>query len=195
MDSKEFIVRILEILIWPVLALFAVLYFKKTLLDLFTRIQTIKHGSTEVTFTERLREIDKDEDLLVSTLAPIDFLKIKDRFEALMTLGKANKRAAVIEASEELDKAISPIVAEFYPEVAMQKHIPTEIREKALLKSSLKPSEIETVRKLKELRNLAYHSESFKVDDDVLASYIEKSLKMSYKIKNINPNKALAADS
>lgn len=195
MDSKEFIVRILEILIWPVLALFAVLYFKKALFDLFTRIQTIKHGSTEVTFTERIREIDKDEDLLVSTLAPIDFLKIKDRFEALMTLGKANKRAAVIEASEELDKAISPIVAEFYPEVAMQKHIPTEIREKALLKSSLKPSEIETVRKLKELRNLAYHSESFKVDDDVLASYIEKSLKMSYKIKNINPNKALTADS
>lgn len=181
----EDLIKLLEILIWPIVAVLGIVLFRQQIGNLIPNIKKIRKGDSEIVFEYEVKSINNRFKANGSKFSDIDIHLIKDNYGKLMAIAKFNQRKALIETWEVIDNAIYSKVAKHYPDIAAQKYISTEYRGKSLLKEGMSPSDIEAIRILAELKNTAMSSDVLSEDEDAINSYIENTLKAAYYINNV----------
>jgi len=181
----EDIIKLIEVLIWPLIFLVCLFLFKNQIATLITKIKKIKKGDAEVTFEHDIKSLKAIVNSKQSQFSKIDSALIQDQCKKLYAISKFNKRKSVIDTWEILERSFMQKVRKHYPEIAKQKYIPTEYRGKSLLKDGMMPSDVEAIRLLAELKNQAFTSDTLDVEDGTVTAYIENALKAAYYINNV----------
>jgi hypothetical protein len=71
MTILEFVEKVTAHLAWPIVAVFAVLFFRRPLSKLVDGLNRIKHGDTEISFAHDVKAlVDDAKDLEVTVLMP-----------------------------------------------------------------------------------------------------------------------------
>ncbi|MFV1922857.1 MAG: hypothetical protein ACMZ63_09650 [Methylotenera sp.] len=63
----DFILKLIQILIWPAVAIFAIVYFRKPLIEIITTLKRLKYKELEIEFEkETYQLLEKAEDIVIS---------------------------------------------------------------------------------------------------------------------------------
>lgn len=111
MDIYKFIVEIIENLAWPITVGIIIFFFKIPLKDTLSRIAKLKHGKTEVTFSEISKKIisEKPSNEEKKKLSSHQII-YKNKFSRLYSNGiLVHRYKVVIKAIETTSYAVFPL--------------------------------------------------------------------------------------
>jgi hypothetical protein len=163
MTILEFVEKVTAHLAWPIVAVFAVLFFRRPLSKLVDGLNRIKHGDTEISFAHDVKAlVDDAKDLEVTVLMPQTRVFEEPINIQLMAL----QSWAMIELIlEEWFKTRSIEFAASTKEIKF----PSNLRSKIEFLNDyeiINPSLYRLLLKFRDLRNRAAHSENYEVSSD-----------------------------
>ena len=187
----EYIVKIIDSVVWPIAAIWIAYIFRGELRALLGRMSQFKYKDVEAKFDKQLNKAEITASNLKKEL-PVDWEKATTRgvltqYEQFKRIAEASPRAAILEAW--LDVEVAVFAAAEKAGLASSPNSPTLLAEHLI---SLKhiPEEILSVfHSLRKLRNQATHMPDFTLTEEEAERYLELALKVAntfrhYTVKN-----------
>ncbi|MGB2058636.1 MAG: hypothetical protein ACPHVS_05475 [Alcanivorax sp.] len=171
----EYLVRIIEILVWPGVALIALFVLRRPIADLIPMLQRLKYKNLELEFQrdlDKLREETRDA-RLKTTLPPSDESVVVDLDYYLQQVRESSPRNAVIEAWLGLESsAVS--TATHFKLMPKRARVSASSALKALVTAGvLSDNDMRIINELRFLRNKAVHELSAIISEYEAAKFLE----------------------
>jgi hypothetical protein len=172
MNTLEFVVQLLDKLVWP-LTLFVLLYLvRKELKDLIPFLKKARISELELEFDRDLAK--------VQSVAADEFKAVETDWKVtLITLAQNMPNAAILEAWKEIEKRAETLIHLIEPQAELD--LPT--RFKTMQNLLIKENRIETKKgkifnDLRQIRNRVAHAESYTVNADQALSYVAIAIQL-----------------
>ncbi|KZN70465.1 DUF4145 domain-containing protein [Pseudoalteromonas luteoviolacea] len=181
----EHLVEIIKALAWPVAVVWLGHLFRAELRGLITRLTALKHGDTEISFNQDLKQAEQKASELeqskeaVSESSPEE-LSQKER---LYRLAEISPRAAIVEAWTLIE--IAAVKSDLTTGSAIKRTNPKLILDHLASTGNFSPNSIEVINSLRQLRNRASHLPDFAITQDEAERYLDLAIKSAHVIENI----------
>lgn len=182
------IIKLLEILAWPLTAIGLGFMFRKEFRLILSRISKVKYKEIEVSIDKELTEIENSS----KELAPkMELSKsIRDNYyttyNRLLEIAKVSPRAAISESWRELEISTALLLNELGHD---SKNVVMSKIFRNILNDNDYPSSLYTdYKKLRDLRNKAVHAEDFEISQSDAERYIVSALDISIFIQKLKHN-------
>lgn len=178
MTNLEFIIELLDKLVWPLLIFILFLFFKDSLRKLLKRLESIGTKYGTLNFREPLDEAKKEADKAKLPDFSDDFTKNKiGSYEELV---RVSPRAVILDAWLQLETVVESIIRR--PPEGRPRSFGPEAR--VLLElAELKKEEISIFYDLRSIRNRVVHQEGARVSKDQAIEYAQLALRLASKIR------------
>jgi hypothetical protein len=190
MDSKQFIVELVQAIIWPLLIVFLVRNFVPELKALLGKIQQFNFRTGEISFDESFKEAREGAESIISKLNPEGTVLSesgKDELSLFQKLAAAEPAAAVMIAWKELERNLR----NFYRYAGLKNpktgsSIKLVIEQ--LVDADVMDAQLGSVLlDLWKLRNLATHAENHQISPEKSLDYARLCLSLSETLRTQQP--------
>lgn len=183
LDYLTFWSEVIKALAWPAVATLLIVKLRKPLLDLVPFLRKLKYKEFELEFAKEVAELKADsaERPAIDALPP-ESTPIRESW--LQEMATFSPRAAVIEAWLEVETAAVEAASSFWtqPSTASIKNFP-RLGEYLLQCNVIDHKQLNTFRKLRELRNKAAHLENLELSEKDVRSYINLATGLAAEIR------------
>lgn len=185
MLSMDLVIRLIEIVAWPVTALLLIWFARKEIRLLVPLIQRIKYKDVEIDFSKQLSQVTKDVDEYVDKSKTIES---KDDIDAdrVLSLAEINPPSAVIEAWKELERTAREKVRQLVPEGETYREPFRRPIDYLDYKGALVPSVASAARDLRSLRNTAAHVGAGDISREDAIQYVTVANQIRVQIEAIS---------
>ena len=177
MSILEFIAKVIDSLVWPVLVAWLVYGFRSPIGTLIGRLTSLRYKGLEAEFEKRLNKIAPDPDMVSAYIAESPD---EQQTISLLELAEIAPRAAVLEAWIQIEKA----TRDYLDSIGIERRMSYQglLRLPDEYKTPLKPI-LTAYQELRLLRNKVTHSR----DDDITADsakwYVDVALWVAAEIR------------
>jgi hypothetical protein len=179
----EHFIKILEIIIWPAVALVAMFLFKKDFGGVLKRLVKVETSAAKMMFNEELKEVEQN-----LSSAPSQESEISSKWLSEMTqIAKLNPRAAIIEAWTAIEVAC--IELGMVSGTTMPRFSPKALEEFLYQIPDFDNEMIKRVMDLRRLRNRVTHGMDADFDFIDAEKYIELADKTVGALNSANKQK------
>lgn len=183
MDYLTFWSEVIKALAWPAVVTLLIVKLRRPLLDLVPFLRKLKYKEFELEFAKEVAELKahSGERPTIDALPP-EPTPARDSW--LQEMASFSPRAAVIEAWLEVETAAVEAASSFWsqPSVKSIKHFP-QLGEYLLQCHVIDQKQLNTFRKLRELRNKAAHLENLELSEKDVKSYINLATGLAAEIR------------
>ncbi|MBU1369473.1 MAG: DUF4145 domain-containing protein [Proteobacteria bacterium] len=168
----EHIVKIIEVIVWPVVVLASVYLLRKPLIELIPQLKKLKYKELEMEFEHELEALSKKSQESRSRVE-IEVPKEEEEDYYLQRVKELSPIAAIMESWLGLETtAIS--TAQHFKLTPEKKRINFHIAIQTLHKNNvLTDQDVANINDLRALRNKAAHELNFQITEDEAAKFIE----------------------
>ena len=180
----ENFVELVKALAWPVAAVWLGYLFRTEIRTLLGRVTSLKHGDTEIGFSQSLAKAEKAASELKNQKLDNheETSEELSQKELLYRLVEISPRAAVVEAWTLIETAAQKsgitsgsVIKRTYPKMILDKLINT---------GQFSPNSIELIDQLRQLRNKASHLPDFAISQKDAERYLDLAIKSAEAIEN-----------
>ena len=180
----EIIVRLIEVLIWPITVFVLALMFKTELKKIFTRLSNLKYKDLELKFGQELENVEQKILEIKATsskeISRTIEAEIEDEniFTRLIKIAELSPRAAITAAWFELENAIITAARNNKIDVKRPTNINSLVHE-LKNKKYFDDSSVSVFEDLRRLRNEAAHAPDFALTQKEAEKYILSILRLA----------------
>lgn len=190
MDLYEFIIKVTEVVVWPVTVLVIVLIFKKHISAIATRVSSLRYKDLEIKVRKDLEKAESEAEAL--QLPPPDGLKpINEKdvrlspYDGILKIAEVSPRAAVIEAWRIVEQSTIDAAKANGIEIDPRSPV-SRVADKLIRAGILKPNAKGFYQELNSIRNLAAHSRDFGILTREAERYIDLALSLAYELQTLS---------
>lgn len=180
LEILKILVELISATIWPITVLIIVYFFRKEIVKAVGRIKWFKYNNLEAHFEEQLKEVESEskqlKDKTSSTRKSLQEVKNEDKlkfFDRLHNLSEASPRGAILEAWVELVSSIKSFIKKKNPDADLDKLPPHRLINMLKEDDEIDPHMIDTLHKMRNLRNSAVHLPDFVLTSEEAERYID----------------------
>jgi len=181
MLSIDHIIRLIEVVAWPVTALLLIWLARKEIRLLVPLIQRIKYKDVEIEFSKRLAQVKEDVSE-IPTLEPGE----ADKAARIYSLAEISPSSAVIEAWKALEQAAYEKVRQLVPKGESYREPFRRPIDYLDYKGVLVPSAASAARDLRSLRNTAAHAGADGISREDAIQYVTVANRIRVQIEAIS---------
>lgn len=187
MIIDESILKLIEILAWPITILILVIIFKPHFLNIARAISTLKYKGIEVDFDKDLKKAENEAKAL--ELPPPESARYLSEFEInyrpydrIQRIAEVSPRAAVIEAWRLVELSLNDIIKAKGIDVDPRSSLDRVVN-RLINDGIISPRVKGLYRELKSIRNIAAHSRDFEVEPREAERYIDLALSLANELQ------------
>lgn len=177
MNVAEFIIELLDKLVWPIAVIVLVLLLRQQIIRLLENLRSLKYKDLSLEFGQQLEEAKGEAEK--AHLPQVSEDVAKEKMEYYKELALISPRAVVLEAWLQVETAVEGVIRRradkpriFRPEAKM------------LLKlAELEEWEISILDDLRSIRNRIVHQEDARLSKDQAIEYAHLALRLASKIR------------
>lgn len=171
-EIMEYLVQIIEALVWPLTTLILFFALRKPIVEIFPQLTKLKFKELEMEFEKELKEIsEKSRESKVRIEA--DVPRDEEEEHYLEEIKRTSPRAAILESWLGLESQVLS-TTEYFGLLSKNQRPSFSASLKALEKAEvIAKGDIELINGLRKLRNLAVHQTNFTVTEDEAELFIE----------------------
>jgi hypothetical protein len=192
MDIFHFIVEMSNAWAWPFATTLIALQFKGEIVKLLLRLRRFKYKDTELEFTEGLKELVEESQKEGKSIAPPDpkNIELRKEYDTLMRIAELSPRAAIIETFRRVELAAYDALSENSFNKELKNLMPFNKVLDILRNNSdiLDDHTYQQLKRLRDLRNKAVHSEEFSLSTMPVEAYIDIALTIASQINQRSTN-------
>lgn len=197
MDALTFIAEVVKALAWPASVVAFLFMMRKPVGELIPLLRKLKYKEIEMEFSREIAELkaealpapqqpalpaasSKDEHLAAARLPD----RLSTKREELIRMTGFSTRVAVMEAWLEVEAAAIEVASSFWsvPPSDTFKNFP-RMGEYLLQCKVIDHKQLETFKRLQQLRNKAAHAQELNLSEDDARSYVELALALAAQIR------------
>lgn len=197
MDTLTFIAHLVEALAWPASVVLLVFMLRNPLGELIPLLRKLRYREIEMEFSREIAElkaealpapkqpalpasISNDEQLAAEQLPD----ELSAKRDELIRMASFSTRVAIMEAWLEVEAAAVEVASSFWnsPPSDTFKNFP-RMGEYLLRCKVIDQNQLETFRRLQQLRNKAAHAQELDLNEDDARSYVELALALAAHIR------------
>ncbi|HZF97753.1 MAG TPA: hypothetical protein VEY92_05840 [Pseudoxanthomonas sp.] len=196
MDTLTFIAEVGKALAWPISVLLLVFMLRKPIRELIPLLRKLRYKEVEMEFSREIAELKAEaihapERLMLPATTPNDeqaAARLQDKLNAkreeLLHMVSFSTSVAVIEAWLEVEAAAIEVASSFWsvPPSDSLKGFP-RMGEYLLQCKVIDQKQLETFKRLRQLRNKAAHAQELNLNEDDARSYVELALALAAHIR------------
>lgn len=197
MDTLTFIAELVKALAWPASVVLLTFVLRKPLVELLPLLRKLKYKEIEMEFSREIAELKADalpapEQPALSSHAPdtepLAATQLPDRLgskrDELLRMVSFSTRVAVMEAWLEVESAAIEVASSFWsiPPSDTFKSFP-RMGEYLLQCRVIDQKQLETFKRLQQLRNKAAHAQELNLSEEDARSYVELALALAAHIR------------
>ena len=178
----DHLIRLLDVLVWPVTALILAAVFRRDLAKLVTRLSSFKYREFEANFDRELREAKQGAGSVRTGKieAPISSPE-PTQYEQLLRIAETSPRAAIAEAWRHVELAAADAARVARIDAPPRSSVTLVVR--SLVREGVfSESAVEVFDRLRRLRNDAVHAPDFALDYVEVEPYIELALRLAQEL-------------
>ncbi|MEN6082841.1 hypothetical protein [Chromobacterium piscinae] len=191
MDKLTFVAEVVKALVWPATALILTFMLRKPISELIPFLRKLKYKEIEMEFSREIAELKAEvppapvqpvhPDIAISEGLP-DRLNAKR--DELMRMVSFSTRVAVMEAWLEVEAAATEVAHSFWS-VSSSGTLKSFSRLGEYLFQSkvIDQKQLQTFKRLQQLRNKAAHAQELDLSEDDAQSYVEVALALATHIR------------
>lgn len=167
MKTEQFILKLLDIVVWPLTVIVITIFFRKPLYSLIPFLKRLRYKDVELEFEGKLKKIKK-----TTSIEPV--MSDERTFSADEVRELAlSPRSTVIESWIRLEHSIRKKLKDNDILLSRMDYASSSHLLDSLDKSGLLDKEnFQLIRRLRDLRNVAAHSRKFKLRPDAALEYL-----------------------
>jgi len=176
MDSKSFIIHLLDIAIWPVTIFILIMMFRKYLVELIPLLKKLKYKDLELDFGQKMQKLKKDAEDSFTNNSEEKYTKEK---EHLHSLSEISPCAAIMESWKEVEVSTLKLIMKHKPDVKIDsstpyRHMQTIFEKDKLIEMKM----IKVFGDLRTIRNRAAHAINYEINTEKAVEYVDVALKL-----------------
>ncbi len=164
----DYILKFLELTIWPIVTLVVFFVLKKPLKALLPFVNKFKYKDIEVSFSESLKEVRKEAE---ESGLDVEAKSTPEEKIDLYKLIEISPSAAILESWKEIETAAKDKIKLLVVGNSQQKALQRPITHLELT-GALIPTTARAIRDLRALRNQAAHTQHFQIPKDDVLEYV-----------------------
>jgi|GEM_PF-3134883 len=165
MKASELTVKIIHEVIWPVVALFAIIYLKKPVLFLAGKLGKFKYGSLELEFNDLLKKADKTADK-----------SLDETRTRLLAMAHDYPVSAVIDGFRNLENRAKDLVSLKKKDVSYSAETPYRELQAVMTKEKLiETKNIKLFNELRIMRNKIVHASGHDISPEQAVRFLTLS--------------------
>lgn len=181
MGILEFIVALVENLVWPLTVVLAIFVFRGPISNLLPFLQRLRYKDFVVEFSQKLDEVETQAAAITGEGAEF---RVEDD---LLDLAQAHPRGAVIDSWLAVEKAIRDVAATRDVEVDIPPGRSTIAVERELARSGvLNPMVVSFLRDLRETRNQVVHRLDVPLTPEMARRYAAAASRVVAALEELN---------
>lgn len=185
MESFDLIIRLFEILIWPIVVVVLAILFRRNISELITRVQRIKGEKWEIEIRDQIAQASETAKELLPEIVNVETKKAITEIN-IQELAKTFPSAAVFEAWKLVEKAAKELIERKGYKHDYNIDTPYKLIEDSLIKGHLADKQTGMLfHDLRQLRNKLAHSQGFTVSPDLASQYVELAIRLRDKLDKI----------
>jgi len=172
MTKLEFIIRLLELLIWPVTIFIILFIIRKPLKDLMPFLKRAKISELELEFD---RELAK-----VKSVAEDEFKSLKTDWKTdLLNLAQNFPNAAILEAWKEIENRTEALIHKSEPKLNLDVSTRYKLMQNVLTEENIiETKKAKIFNDLRQIRNKVAHANDYTVSKDQALNFISISVQL-----------------
>ncbi|MBI4184394.1 MAG: hypothetical protein HY521_10390 [Proteobacteria bacterium] len=185
MDSLTFLIRLIEALAWPGVAVFIGVAFRNEFRALFPLVRKLKAGPLEAEFEREVQEISREA---AGTPATEIQEAVDPRLQMLRDLARVNPRSAILEAWLDVESAVRKaalrrIASSPPPDVSS----PVRTMRELVQYKAISPNDAALFQDLRGLRNQAAHLADFSPSHEAALNYVNLARQLESRLEGPTP--------
>ncbi len=188
MSWMQFIIELLDKLIWPAVMVFAVLNLKRPLSKLIPLAKKLKFKDLEVEFGQGLKAVTEQAQGVFPELKT-------DKKTLLIASANSLPNSAILEAWEQVDLAAEQLIKSHCDNITLDKNTRYKHIENILINEALiNTKQGKLFSELRQLRNRVAHAVSYEVGKAEAIQYIELCFKLIEHLRSLTPSEIRSCD-
>jgi len=180
MNTIEFTSSLISSLVWPATVFSLAIFFRNELRKLLARVTRLKHGESEAEFARHVEEAaDRVEMMSGGSLNGLNTDEAKRIFSILNIDSRAALIAAWVEFEGTARVALYGSTSEEQPRTKPAPYVIEKLKEKGILK----PEDVDFLRLVRQLRNIALHHHEAEIDSTTAYKAIAALLQLAWELK------------
>lgn len=172
MTWQEFILQLLDRVLWPATVVVALFLFRRPLSGLLPLARKLKYKDLEIEFRENIKQLSQDAEQAFPELK-------QDSKAALIALAKDFPNEAVLDAWNAVDEAAARFIRFREGEVDLDSDRPYKLIQDLLEAGGyLETKKLKLFSELRQLRNKVAHAPEYAVNPAGAVQYIELCFKL-----------------
>ncbi|GIU49234.1 hypothetical protein TUM4438_32420 [Shewanella sairae] len=188
MSWMQFIIELLDKLIWPAVMVFAVLNLKRPLSKLIPLAKKLKFKDLEVEFGQGLKAVTEQAQGVFPELKT-------DKKTLLIASANSLPNSAILEAWEQVDLAAEQLIKSHCDNITLDKNTRYKHIENILINEALiNTKQGKLFSELRQLRNRVAHAVGYEVGKAEAIQYIELCFKLIEHLRSLTPSEIRSCD-
>jgi hypothetical protein len=187
----EHFIEILKTIIWPFTIVALIIYLRRELKGLFSRVSTLKYKDIEAHFEKELLIAEKKAEKMIESSKtnkiigeePIYPEPFDEKYEQLLRISEESPRAAILEGWTAVEHSIYKAAERFNVRAERSKNIRRVISE-LIDTGNYAKTVYPLVMDLYELRNQVAHTVEFSPSKKFIKRYLQLTIEMDLTFKN-----------
>ena len=176
MNVLEFISAVVSALAWPIAVIIAVVVLRRPLRHLLSRLETFKGPGVEATFQRQVEEAKEEAALAVAGLPSVQegdkSQQERLEYSDLLRLADVSPRAAILETWLRIESTLTDVAMRMDVSADTRRG-PLSLMEALERHGTIAPEVGSALRRLRNLRNVAVHTQDLDISKDSVVDYIE----------------------
>lgn len=179
MEIMDYLIKLIELCIWPTVVLIVFFVLKKPLKALLPFVNKLKYKDLEVSFSESLKEVREETEQ-----SGIKVESTQEEKLELYQLIEISPSSAIIESWKDIEVAAREKIKLLVDDDSMQKALRRPLTYLELT-GALIPSTARAIRELQSLRNQAAHSNHLQISKEDVLEYVNLAKAITNQINAI----------
>lgn len=172
MTWQEFILQLADIFIWPVIAVFILIYLGEPIKNLVPKAQKLRFKDVELEFEQAIQSAAVQAEEAIPDAQ-------ENKKSALMARAKNFPSTVIRDAWREVDDVSEALIKVYQPDIQLNSNDRYKRLEEALEEESLLGiKQRKLFSELRQLRNKVAHAEGFEVNQADAVQYVELCYRM-----------------
>lgn len=180
MNNLEFIIALLDKLLWPCTILVIFLAFRKPILSMFHTFKNVEISTSGL-------KIEFDNDISQLNETAREAFPVEEHEESsakLYSLASTLPNAAIIESWKTVEAAADKLIKKFNPDIIFEGSAPYKQMEGLLRDQHLiDAKKVKIFNDLRILRNKVAHWKNYEIDKEQAIEYVDIALKLANYLK------------
>jgi len=176
------VVKLVEILVWPVTVVVLICLFRRDLSGLLTRLASLKYKDVEAIFRDELPQAEAQAEYVRIGETQAEPVALPQTiYEQLLRVADISPRAAIAEAWRYVEAAA--VKAAQTAGLELPRALPVNHLVRQLVREGIfADNAVALFNRLRRLRNEAVHSSNFALDQDAAQRYIDLALRLEQEL-------------